>query len=127
MVARTLLALALLLAACAPGPARDMGRVAPWLRADRQRCLLPRDLRENMEAMARRCAEAFVRDNGYTELPADDSTRWVREFEDGEWARVLAARAGTLDAHASTIPAACASASFCSASAVPCCSVPFAP
>ena len=28
--------------------------------------------------MARRCAELFVLQNGYTELPAaEDSTRWV--------------------------------------------------
>ena len=54
--------------------------MAPWLREDPQRCLLTRDLRENMEAMARRCAEAFVRQNGYTDLPAtEDSTRWVLE------------------------------------------------
>jgi hypothetical protein len=57
-----------------------------------------------MEDMARRCAEAFVRENGYTELPAEDSTRWVRESEDGgPWPRVLAARAGTLDRQASTV------------------------
>ena len=50
-----------------------------WLRSDPQRCLLTRDLGENMEAMARRCAELFVAENGYTDLPAtDDSTRWVR-------------------------------------------------
>jgi hypothetical protein len=31
-------------------------RIAPWLRADPQRCLIPRDLREGMDDMARRCA-----------------------------------------------------------------------
>jgi len=57
-----------------------------------------------METMARRCAEAFVRDNGYTERPAEDSTRWAREEEDGgPWPRVLAARTGTLDAVATTV------------------------
>jgi len=79
-------------------------RVAPWLRADRQRCLIPRDLRENMEAMALRCAEAFVRENGYTEQPAEDSTRWVREQDDdAAWPRVLARRSGTLAARASSV------------------------
>ncbi|HET6579319.1 MAG TPA: hypothetical protein VFG66_13410 [Gemmatimonadales bacterium] len=77
--------------------------VAPWLRADPQRCLIHRDLSEGMETMARRCAEAFVRANGYTELPAEDSTRWTREPEDGgPWPRILAARSGTLDAAAAT-------------------------
>jgi hypothetical protein len=88
------------------GPARGTapGHMAPWLRADRQRCLIPRDLRENMEAMARRCAERFVRENGYTEVPADDSTRWVREEEDvAAWPRVLTRRSGTLASHASTV------------------------
>lgn len=77
--------------------------VAPWLRADPQRCLIHRDLSEGMETMARRCAEAFVRDNGYTDTPAEDSTRWVREDEDGgPWPRVLATRNGTLDAEGLT-------------------------
>ena len=44
--------------------------------------------------MARRCAELFVLQNGYTELPAEeDSTRCV--LENGEvvsWPGVLAAR-----------------------------------
>jgi hypothetical protein len=78
--------------------------VAPWLRADPQRCLLPRDLREGMEEMARRCAETFVRENGYTEAAVEDSTRWVREADDREeWPRVLAIRSGSLDARASTV------------------------
>jgi hypothetical protein len=58
-----------------------------------------------MEAMARRCAEAFVQQNGYTDLPAtDDSTRWVLEMgEEGEWSRVLAARGGSLGREAATV------------------------
>lgn len=100
--------LVLLLAAglACGGPARVAApaHVAPWLRADRQRCLIPRDLREGMEDMARRCAETFVRENGYTELPAEDSTRWVRERDDVvAWPRVLALRSGTLDPRASTV------------------------
>ena len=83
-----------------PAPAA----VAPWLRSDPHRCLIPRDLSEGMEDMARRCAETFVRENGYTELPAEDSTRWVRESEDGgPWPRVLAARSGTLDREAAIV------------------------
>ena len=76
--------------------------VAPWLRVDPHRCLLVRDLSENMEAMARRCAEQFVRQNGYTLAPAtDDTTRWVLEVgEAGSWARVFALREGTLDEQA---------------------------
>jgi len=79
--------------------------VAPWLREDPQRCLLARDLRENMEGMARRCAEAFVRQNGYTHLPAsEDSTRWVLEAgERGAWARVLESRVGSLEGQAATV------------------------
>jgi len=57
-----------------------------------------------MEEMARHCAEAFVRENGYTELPAEDSTRWVRESDDGgPWPLVLAARSGSLDRQATTV------------------------
>lgn len=87
-------------------PVRNPAPVAaaPWLRSDPQRCLIERDLAEGMEVMARHCAEAFVRDNGYTELPAEDSTRWVREGEDGgPWPRVLAARSGSLDGQAATV------------------------
>lgn len=77
---------------------REPDQVAPWLREDPQRCLLTRDLREDMDAMARRCAEAFVRQNGYTDLPAtEDSTRWVLESgEHGAWPGVLASRVGSL-------------------------------
>jgi hypothetical protein len=87
-------------------PARTLppAHVAPWLASDPQRCLIPRDLRESMEDMAERCAETFVRENGYTVLPAEDSTRWVRELEEGgPWPLVLAARTGTLDRNASTV------------------------
>jgi hypothetical protein len=91
--------------ACGP-PARSRPAPEPaaWLRDDPQRCLLQRDLREGMEEMARRCAEQFVRENGYTEEPAADSTRWVREAsEDDEWPRILAMRLGTLESQASTV------------------------
>jgi hypothetical protein len=79
--------------------------VAPWLREDPQRCLLERDLVEGMEAMARRCAEMFVLQNGYTDLPAtEDSTRWVMERgEAGSWPRVLAARGGMLNREATSV------------------------
>ena len=78
--------------------------VAPWLRTDPQRCLLQRDLAEGMDDMARRCAEEFVRANGYTPEPAtDDSTRWVFEVgERGPWPGVLAQREGTLEEAATT-------------------------
>ncbi len=92
------------LACGGPVRSRAPATVAPWLRADPQRCLIQRDLREGMEEMARRCAEAFVRENGYTEIPADDSSRWVRESgDDARWPRVLVARSGTLDRRASTV------------------------
>ena len=55
--------------------------------------------------MARRCAELFVLQNGYTDMPAaEDSTRWV--LEDGElgtWPRVLAARGGMLEGQAKSV------------------------
>lgn len=97
------LGLSLALLACARAGPRGPAAVAPWLRADPRRCLLQRDLREGIEIMAQRCAEQFVRENGYTALPAEDSTRWVRERDERDvWPRVLAARSGTLDAKAST-------------------------
>jgi hypothetical protein len=79
--------------------------LAVWLRSDPQRCLLARDLGENMEAMARRCAELFVAENGYTALPATtDPTRWVLEAEDrGPWPRVFASRGGMLDGSAAMV------------------------
>lgn len=99
--------LLLLGAACgrAPAPvAPAEARLAPWLRSDPQRCLIPRDLREGMDDMARRCAETFVRENGYTDVTPEDSTRWVREQTDGAgWPRVLAARSGSLDAQAAAV------------------------
>jgi hypothetical protein len=57
-----------------------------------------------MDAMARRCAEEFVRQNGYTDLPAtEDSTRWVlEEGELGAWPQVLASRVGSLEREAAT-------------------------
>jgi hypothetical protein len=93
------------LSACGAPASREPAHVAPWLREDPHRCLLVRDLGENMEAMARRCAEQFVRHNGYTDLPAsDDSTRWVLEAgESGAWPRVLASRGGMLDRRATTV------------------------
>lgn len=97
--------LALALTACGVPASRVPSNVAPWLREDPQRCLLVRDLGENMEAMARRCAELFVRHNGYTDLPAtEDSTRWVMERgEAGSWPRVLASRVGLLEREAAAV------------------------
>jgi hypothetical protein len=96
--------LACVVACGGPARSRPSAHVAPWLRSDPRRCLIPRDLREGMEDMARRCAETFVRENGYTDVPAEDSTRWVREWEDGgPWPRVLAVRTGTLAPKASTV------------------------
>jgi hypothetical protein len=92
----------LVIPACGAPTIKQPDQVAPWLREDPQRCLLSRDLREDMDAMARRCAEAFVRQNGYTDLPAtEDSTRWVLEVgELGTWPRVLASRGGSLEREA---------------------------
>ena len=55
--------------------------------------------------MARRCAELFVVENGYTDLPAtEDSTRWVQEAGDrGPWPRVLAERGGRLERAATMV------------------------
>jgi len=92
-------------AACAGRRAGVPSHLPEWLRSDPQRCLLARDLGENMEAMARRCAELFVLENGYTDQPAtDDSTRWVMEAGDrGPWPRVLAARGGRLQRSATMV------------------------
>lgn len=93
------------LPACAGRRAGVPTHLAEWLRSDPQRCLLARDLGENMEAMARRCAELFVAENGYTDLPAtDDSTRWVMEAgERGPWPQVLAGRGGMLQRTATMV------------------------
>jgi hypothetical protein len=96
----------LLLGACAGHHDRAIPRVvAAWLRADPRRCLLQRDLTEGMEIMAQHCAEQFVRENGYTDLPpVGDSTRWVYEVgETGPWPQVLATRGGSLARDASTV------------------------
>ena len=55
--------------------------------------------------MARRCAELFVLQNGYTDLPAvEDSTRWVLESgEVGSWPLVLAGRGGMLEREARSV------------------------
>jgi len=55
--------------------------------------------------MARRCAEAFIRENGYTAEPAtEDTTRWVLEVgERGPWPGVLALRGGTLEPQATSV------------------------
>jgi hypothetical protein len=91
--------------ACAVRGAGVPDDVPAWLRADPQRCLLARDLGENMEAMARRCAELFVAENGYTVVPAtNDSTRWVMEDgEQGPWLRVFTGRVGMLERTAAAV------------------------
>ena len=92
------------LACGAPARGRLALQPAAWLRKDPQRCLLQRDLSESMEEMARRCAERFILENGYTDVPAEDSTRWVRETNElASWPRVLATRFGALDARASAV------------------------
>jgi hypothetical protein len=101
----SLLSLLLAGAACARHiPPRAPTAIAPWLKADPRRCLLVRDLGEGMEMMARHCAEAFVRQNGYTDEPAtDDSTRWaVEPGEAGPWPMILGTRGGTLEPSAAT-------------------------
>ena len=69
------------------------------------RCLIARDLSEGMEIMARRCAEQFVRQNGYTDVPAtSDSSRWVHEWgEGGPWPPVMGARVGSLERRATAV------------------------
>ena len=92
------------LACGGPTTGRVSDHVTPWLQADPQRCLVIRDLGEGMEFMAKRCAEEFVRQNGYTDLPAtEDSTRWVLEVgEGGPWPGILTAREATLEREAAT-------------------------
>jgi hypothetical protein len=104
-IRRTTLLLLASTMACAVRHTGVPGDLPAWLRTDPQRCLLPRDLGENMEAMARRCAELFVAENGYTDAPAtDDSTRWVMQAgEEGDWSSVLASRIGMLDRTATAV------------------------
>ena len=87
----------------APPPA-----LPEWARHERGRCQLARDLREGMDAMARRCAEQFVRHNGYTGAPpTTDSLRWVREADEpGAWPELFTARHGTLAARADAVQCA---------------------
>jgi hypothetical protein len=101
---RCLVFLLLVIPACGAPAISETEHLAPWLREDPQRCLLIRDLRQDMDTMARRCAEAFARHNGYTDLPAtEDSTRWVLEMgESGAWPGVLASRGGSLEREATT-------------------------
>ncbi len=105
MLGRVLFFLLLFVPACGAPAIREPDQVAPWLRADSQSCLLTRDLSEDMDDMARRCAEAFVQQNGYTDLPAtEDSTRWVLEMgELGAWPHLLATRGGSLERDAATV------------------------
>lgn len=55
--------------------------------------------------MARRCAEQFVRQNGYTAAaPAGDTLRWVREADEADdWPAVFARRHNTLDPAADAV------------------------
>jgi hypothetical protein len=75
------------------------------VRRERGRCQLTRDLREGMEAMARRCAEQFVRHNGYTDAPPTlDTLRWVREADErAAWPDIFDARRGSLAPHADAV------------------------
>lgn len=84
---------------CGPGVPPDQRPPPEWLRSDPRRCLFPRDLTENMEAHARRCAERFIAENGYTEgLNAIDTVRVVpEEGERAVTAAVFERRFGSLD------------------------------
>ena len=103
------IATALLLAgasgACGPGLPPGAHEIPPWLLNDRQRCLIPRDLSQKLETHARRCAERFLAENGYTEsLAAIDTARLVGER--GERAvtpAVLEQRFATLHPDASMV------------------------
>ena len=77
-------ALALLLlagaAACGPGLPPESRELPQWLANDPRRCLIPRDLSQKLETHARRCAERFLAENGYTESIAEiDTSRIVTE------------------------------------------------
>jgi hypothetical protein len=76
-----------------------------WAQREPGHCQLARDLREGMEAMARRCAEQFVRHNGYTNAPpTPDTLRWIREVDDtAAWPDVFGARHGTLASRADAV------------------------
>lgn len=66
--------------ACGPGLPPETVEVRPWLLNDPHRCLIPRDLSQKLETHARRCAERFLAENGYTEsLASIDTARIVAE------------------------------------------------
>ncbi|HEU4700585.1 MAG TPA: hypothetical protein VFS40_15480 [Gemmatimonadales bacterium] len=100
---------ALLLASAGLGAcARTAGpppELPEWVRREPGRCLRPRDFSENMETMARRCAEQFVAQNGYTDAePSADTTRWVPEpAEHGAWESVFRARRSSLVPEAAAV------------------------
>ena len=102
-------AYALLLAggvsACGPGLPPESRELPEWLLNDPRRCTIPRDLSQKLETHARRCAEQFLAENGYTESPGSiDTTRLVAER--GERAvtpRVLEGRYGTLEETATMV------------------------
>lgn len=102
-------ALALLLvagsAACGPGLPPESRELPLWLANDPHRCLIPRDLSQKLETHARRCAERFLAENGYTEsLAAIDTSRIVGERgERTVTPAVLEQRFATLASEASMV------------------------
>lgn len=93
------------LAGCGAGVQQDPAELAPWLRQDPRRCLLPRDLSQTMETHAARCAERFLAENGYTESVASlDTARVVAERgERSVTPAVLERRYATLDGGAAMV------------------------
>ena len=93
------------MSACGPGLPPDSREIAPWMANDGQRCLIPRDLSQKLETHARRCAERFLAENGYTEsLASIDTARLVPERGERRVSpAVLEQRFGTLKAEASMV------------------------
>ena len=91
--------------ACGPGLPPETVEVRPWLLNDPHRCLIPRDLSQKLETHARRCAERFLAENGYTEsLAAIDTARIVAERgERSVSPAVLEQRYATLQSEATMV------------------------
>ena len=108
----------LALAACFPTPkdqpppnsAREPAASTPPLAGPdsiARRCRIAIDRAQPPASLASRCAEEFVRRNGYTDVgPSPDSTSWATETFELPWesiAALMRARHNLLESHAAVV------------------------